>query len=163
MSEVSVTRCNGWLTEQDQGITKVEDLFSNGQNDIQATTAAYVTVMWEYNGTYLSEWFIGDVMSDDALKGGQNTSDMADAYDIENFKTNSNNGLLLQYYRAQYQGIQRCNLAIKEIQNLNIDESMDLELKNRFIGEAKFLRAFFYFRLVRIYGGDPYVTTIIDR
>ncbi len=161
LSAVSLTSCNGWLTEPAPGITKLEDFFSNGQTAIQATTAAYVPLMWEYNGTYFSEWFIGDVMSDDALKGGQTIGDMADVYDLENWKTNTNNGVALEYYRAQYQGIGRCNLALDQIPNMSTDTVMNESVQKRLIGELHYLRAYYYFRLVRTFGGVPKIDFVI--
>lgn len=156
------TACDSWLLEPSPGVTKVEDFFSVGQTAIQTTNAAYVPLMWEFNTTYFPEWFIGDVMSDDALKGGQSVGDMADVYDFENFKTNSNNGFLLDYYRAQYQGIARCNLPLQQIPAMKTDTSMSASVQNRLIGELKYLRAVYYFRLVRIFGGVPLVTLPIE-
>ena len=158
----SVTSCNDWLKEEAPGKTGLEDFMTSGETAIQTVNAAYTPLAWEYNSTYFPEWFIGDVASDDALKGGQGTTDMADVYDIENFKTNANNGLLRDFYRAQYQGISRCNLAIKLIADLAPDETMSQKRKDCLIGEAYFMRAYYYFRLVRIFGGVPYVDFVID-
>lgn len=155
--------CSGWLGEDSPMLNKVEDYFTGADAAEQVVTAAYVPLMWEYSNTYYSEFFIGDVVSDDALKGGQNISDMADAYDLENFKAIANNGLLLEYYRAQYQGIARANLAIEQISAMEpgIDERFTGEFKARLLAEARFLRAFYYFRLVRMFGGVPKIETPI--
>lgn len=158
----STTSCNDWLKEDAPGKTGLDDFFTSGLTAIQTVNAAYTPLAWEFNNTYFSEWFIGDVASDDALKGGQNTTDMADAYDIENFKTNPNNSLLLDFYRAQYQGIGRCNLAIQEVADVEPDEYMTQSRKDCLLGEAHFMRAYYYFRLVRVFGGVPYVDFIID-
>lgn len=154
--------CADWLREDAPGKTELDDFFTSGQTALQAVNAAYYPMAWEYHGTYYSEWFVGDIASDDAVKGGQNLTDMADAYDIENFKTVSSNGLLLDYYRAQYQGISRCNFALTYIPSLELAEDFTEEMRNRYIGELKVLRAFYYFRLVRMYGGVPLVDFIID-
>ena len=159
---LSATSCNDWLKDETPGTTNFDDFFISGETATQAVNAAYTPLAWEYNSTYFSEWFIGDIASDDALKGGQNTNDMADAYDIENFKTNANNTLLRDFYRAQYQGIQRCNLAISEVAKVDPDETMTESRKECLIGEAYFMRAYYYFRLVRIFGGVPYVDKNID-
>ena len=98
---MAATSCNNWLLEPTPGSTELEDFYTSGTTCKQSIIAAYHPLMWEYGGTYFSEWFIGDVASDDALKGGENTGDMAAAYDMENFKTNASNQLLLDYYRAQ--------------------------------------------------------------
>ena len=150
--------CNDWLREDGPMTNRVEDFFTSAETAIQVTNAAYVPLMWEYQGTYYSEFFFGDILSDDALKGGQNISDMADVYDLENFKAITNNAMVLDYYRAQYQGIARANLALEQIPAMDIDETLTQELKNRLIGEASYVRAYYYFRLVRLWGGVPVVT-----
>ena len=150
--------CNDWLREDGPMTNRVEDFFTSAETAVQVTNAAYVPLMWEYQGTYYSEFFFGDILSDDALKGGQNISDMADVYDLENFKAITNNGMVLDYYRAQYQGIARANLALEQIPAMDLDETLTQELKNRLIGEASYVRAYYYFRLVRLWGGVPVVT-----
>ena len=158
------TGCREYLTEIEPGTTLLGDFFTSTAAAEQNVTGCYVPLMWEYNHTYLSEWFIGDVVSDDALKGGGSTTDMADAYDMENWRTTSQNTLLLDFYRAQYMGIGRCNLAIKYISQMEIgiDEQFTAEMKNRLLGEAYFLRAYYYFRLVRVYAGVPITIDVID-
>lgn len=159
---VSLSSCESWLTEPSPAITGLEDYFTSGATGIYTTNAAYVPLSWEYNYTYFSSFFIGDVMSDDALKGGQNTNDMADVYDMENFKTIANNGYLLDFYRAQYQGIGRCNLGLREVPALSPDEVMTEKIQARLQGELKFLRAMYYFNLVRVFGGVPLVDSVIE-
>lgn len=155
MAALLAAACNDWLREEAPGTTRLQDFFTSGQTAVQATTAAYVPMMWEYNYTYYPEWFIGDCVSDDALKGGQNIGDMAVVYDMENFKTTASNEFLLDFYRAQYQGISRCNLVLQNVPAIEPDDTMDERLKERLLGEASFLRAFYYFRLVRLFGGVP--------
>lgn len=164
MASLAMTSCvDNWLTEPSPGITKLEDFYTSGQTALQSVNAAYTPLMWEYDGaTYLCEWYIGDVMSDDALKGGQNVGDMSVVYDMENFKVQSNNALLLGFYRAQYQGIARCNLVLDQVAKMEPDTTMNVSLQQRILGEASFLRALYYFRLVRVFGGVPYVDFIID-
>ena len=158
------TGCRDYLTEIEPGTTLLNDFFTSTAAAKQNVTGCYVPLMWEYNNTYLSEWFIGDIVSDDALKGGGSTSDMADAYDMENWRTTSQNTLLLDFYRAQYQGIARCNLAIKYITKMEIgtDSIFTPTMKNHLLGEAHYLRAYYYFRLVRVFAGVPITTEVID-
>jgi len=56
----------------------------------------------------------------------------------------------------QYRGISRCNLILRKISETNVE--MSAETKNRIKGQAYFLRAFYYFQLVRFYGGVPIIT-----
>ncbi len=155
--------CKDYLTEIEPGTTLLEDFFTSTAAAEQNITGCYVPLMWEYNNTYLSEWFIGDIASDDALKGGGSTTDMADAYDIENWRTTDQNTLLLDFYRAQFQGIGRCNLALEYIDKMQVgvDKDFTESMKNRLLGEAHFLRAYYYFRLLRIFAGVPMPLKVI--
>lgn len=158
----SFISCEDWLTAPSPGVTQLKDYFTKGATAIQAVNAAYMPLMWEFNTTYYSEWFIGDVVSDDALKGGQSIGDMSPVYDMENFKTTTNNGYLLDLYRAQYQGIGRCNLVLQEVPKMANDSVLTSSLQKRLIGEVKFLRAMYYFRLVRIFGGVPKIDFVVE-
>ena len=158
------TGCKDYLTEIEPGTTMLEDYFTSTAAAQENLVGCYVPLMWEYNTTYCSEWFIGDVASDDALKGGGSTTDMADAYDFENWRTESSSALLHDFYIAQYQGIGRCNLALKYIAKMNVgvDEKFTQSMKNRLLGEAYYLRAYYYFRLLRVFAGVPLITTVVD-
>ena len=57
-------------------------------------------------------------------------------------------------WRGLYEGVYRSNLAIANIPGINIADA----LKSQYVGEAKFLRALFYFDLVNIFGAVPLVT-----
>jgi hypothetical protein len=63
---------------------------------------------------------------------------------------------ITEIFSANYEGINRCNQALNIIPQL---DKADATLRARLMGEAKFLRAFMYFTLVKTYGGVP----IIDR
>lgn len=150
-----------------RGKVDIASYFKSTEVAVQSVTAAYAPLGWEFNNTYYPEWFIGDVVSDDALKGGQTVStDMTPVYEMENFKTQSSNQYLLEYYRAQYIGIARTNLVIDYVPAIEIKKEGDAELKERVLAEAHFLRAYYYFRLVRVFGGVPkidyYITSQFD-
>jgi hypothetical protein len=154
--------CDDYLDFEKPASVGVNESFLTADNAVASVTAAYFPMLWEYQnngGTFFSEWWIGDICSDDALKGGQFLSDMDLVYDMENFKTRSDNNVLLWFYRVQYMGIFRCNLALENIPLMNPEAFAGAEtgLQNRTLGEALFMRAFYYFRLVRTFGGVPWV------
>lgn len=159
---MGLTSCNDWLKEDSPGSNKLEDFYTGGAVCIQNVNACYTPLAWEFNNTYFSEWYIGDIASDDALKGGQDVADDGNAYDIDNFKVNINNGILLDYYRAKFQGIIRCNLALREVSQVEPDDDMTQERKDCLLGEAYFMRGFYYFQLVRVFGGVPLIDDVID-
>lgn len=174
LAMVSLSSCHDWLTDDTPGVSHPEDYLSSGKAAIELTNGTYTPNMWEYGGAaYYSEWFIGDIASDDALKGGQGVTDGLDAYEIDNFKVNPNNEILLEYYRGIWQGIGRCNYATQALPKVKEDDDLlatpskktnvvNTTVKERLIGEVQFMRAMYYFRLVRIFGGMPLIDFVID-
>lgn len=166
LATLSLSSCNDWLTEETPGTTKVSEFFTSLSTAEAVVNAAYVPMTWEFGTTYYPEWYFGDIVSDDALKGGQDINDGADLRELENFKANSDNEILLEYYRAQWQGIQRANLAIDEIPTTRIETEgteagKQAKYRDRYLGEAYFLRGFYYFRLARMFGGMPLIDYVI--
>jgi len=59
------------------------------------------------------------------------------------------------YYQSMYEIIFRANTVLKYVENADATNIM------KYTAEAKFLRAYAYFNLVRLYGGVPLVTTVV--
>ena len=68
-----------------------------------------------------------------------------------NFTVTSTQGQLSDFWNGRYQTINLCNQVIDNIPAI----TMDATLKARYIAEAKFIRAYEYFRLVRAFGDVP--------
>lgn len=157
VATVGFSSCNDFLTPIPLTTVKLADFFKNDSAATLAVNAAYVPLQWQFgtNGlSYGNEWFIGDVVSDDALKGGGGTvsSDMNTVYLMENFQAGANNNYLLTLYDINYQGIFRTNFAMENINKMDTS-LLKQATKTRLIGEAKFLRAYYHFRLMRVFGG----------
>lgn len=67
---------------------------------------------------------------------------------INNFSFDASDTYMLNIYAAFYQGIKRANTVIIEGPGVEMDE----RLKARYIAEAKFLRAFYYWNLTNMWG-----------
>ncbi len=102
-------------------------------------------------------WVFGDVASDDAVKGGL-AGDEPDIGLIDQFNITPINSNLLHEWGTLYDGITRCNLVLANVPAINMDAS----LQTRIIGEAKFLRSWYYFTLINIFGDVPVVLTPLD-
>ena len=61
---LSLLSCKGWLNEDGPMVNRVGDYFTGPESALQVVTAAYTPLMWEYQNTYFSEWFIGDIASE---------------------------------------------------------------------------------------------------
>jgi|JI10StandDraft_1071094.scaffolds.fasta_scaffold13264_3 hypothetical protein len=116
---------------------------------------AYLAIAGIYNAaSFVSTdnklWAIGDVASDDATKGG-GAGDLSDIQFIDEFTYSRSNGVLDRIWKRYYEGISRANYLLHYSSGLD----MDAELRDRILGEAKFMRAYFYFNLVNIFGEIP--------
>lgn len=93
---------------------------------------------------------IESVGSDEADKGSTPTdATFWNLYDT--FTVTSTEGSLESFWTGQYQNINLCNQVLDNIPGI----TMDAALKTRYLAEAKFVRAYSYFRLVRAYGDVP--------
>ncbi|MBX2843794.1 MAG: RagB/SusD family nutrient uptake outer membrane protein [Flammeovirgaceae bacterium] len=103
-------------------------------------------------GGYM-HWVFANIASDDTEKGGESGSDQLYAQQISDFNIPTNNRAVELAWANQYVGVHRANLVLDNVVNITMDD----DLKNQYLAEAKFLRAWYYFNLVRTFGGVPLV------
>ncbi|SDF02986.1 Starch-binding associating with outer membrane [Pricia antarctica] len=86
----------------------------------------------------------------------------ADKKQYIDFSFDSSHGPIADYWESCFRGINKANFVIgnEGIINAIDDATVSPELKAKFIGEAKFLRALFYFYLVTRFGDVPLITEI---
>ncbi|MBK5208228.1 MAG: RagB/SusD family nutrient uptake outer membrane protein [Flavobacteriaceae bacterium] len=132
--------------------------FNSDGAALNALAGAYDPLGW-YEHMQVNEWAIGDVVSDDSEKGGENNADQADIYHLSIFNANPENGVIRGKWEPPYLGIGRANKLIEGIiDNENISENV----KIRVIAEAKFLRGLYHFQLAKVFGGVPIVTKVLS-
>lgn len=140
-----------FLEKQPQDKLTQENFPSNASDALTATNAAYEVLRF---GTYHRGFYpIDDIMSDDALKGSSPGDLLSDLQPFDIFDHNVTNTFILNWWRALYTGVRRTNVVIDRVPRVAMDE----EVKNRYVSEARFLRALYYFDLARAYGGVPLV------
>lgn len=147
-SMIIMSSCKDFLTEDLKGEFSSETYYQNDKQAIQAGNGVYNAISFSSSNNAL--WVFGDVASDDAVKGG-NPGDQAEITYIDAFTANASNGIILNYWKFAYEAIARANNVIANVPAVPMDEIM----KNRIIGEAKFIRAYSYFNLVNIFGKVP--------
>jgi hypothetical protein len=134
-------------------------------NDPQA---AVNLVNGAYNALWISDAFGTDVhslnfvilteVSSDNADKGSSPNDYPAAAEIDNFSITPGNSILNNVWQGYYQAIARVNQALDRIPISPLEETR----KNELSGEVRFLRAYFYFNLVRIFGGVPLLTSVPD-
>lgn len=97
-----------------------------------------------------------NIMSDDADKGSTPNDQIGIIGHLDNFTHGPTNIFVGSVWNGHYNAIARCNQALKALETASLDDVT----KNRFIGEVRFIRAYFYFNLVRFFGGVPAVLRV---
>jgi starch-binding outer membrane protein, SusD/RagB family len=98
-----------------------------------------------------------DITSDDADKGST-PSDFPNAAELDNFTLTAGNSIFNNLWNGHYSAISRANRAIDILQQSTFEEPV----KNRLLGEVRFLRGLYYFNLVRFFGGVPKLVRVPD-
>lgn len=95
---------------------------------------------------------VGDIASDDAVAGGENATDVSNLQQIDDYTTTVNNGHLDEIWRVAYEGVNRCNYILKYKDANLVGQTINFAGKEELYGEVKFLRAYYYFNLVKMFG-----------
>jgi len=137
-----------------------EELYFNSEKNAQlALTGCYSVLGWD-DSNFLQFW-LGDILGHDAHKGGEGAGDNAWIEPLLRFQYNANNEGLINPYKNYFIGVGRCNKLIDGVTKMS-DNLIDADMKERIIAEAKFIRGYFYFELVRTYGKVPLVTKVLS-
>lgn len=113
---------------------------------------AYSVQNWQFAPT------MADIWSDDAFCGGSDASDMAQWQDMESFKMEPENNSSSDLWNRCYSGIYRANLYLQKQDGITwVTDG----LRERYEAEVKFLRAYFYWDLLRHFGWVPVITEVL--
>ena len=107
---------------------------------------------------------IGSIPADDVEAGGESIADYPMAQHFDQFShTLADDTPLEEVFQYCYKGIRFANTALERFPIIaEIDSTVSQSLINRRIGEAKFLRAWYHFTLLQIFGGVPIADKIIQ-
>jgi hypothetical protein len=133
--------------------TKDIELFNNDEGAATFVTAIYGKFL-EWDMSSFSWIGVSSIASDDADKGSSPGDTGSDKDVMDALTYNASSPSTTEIFTANYTGINRCNQALNIIPQL---DKADPALRARLMGEAKFLRAFMYFTLVKAYGGVPII------
>ncbi len=146
------TSCDSYLEEENNSSLTIESASSDPETFNQLVASVYERSR-EFTTHYTSDLYyaLEDLGTDIVTRGGaiQGTNDLNDYVNLNSF-----NWAVAVYWSNQYSIISAANIAIDNAENI-LDVS-DAE-KALGIGEAKFFRAWAYFKLVENYGGVPIV------
>ncbi|MEO8110096.1 MAG: RagB/SusD family nutrient uptake outer membrane protein [Ginsengibacter sp.] len=148
----SLFSCKKYLDRSPLDSVNTSNFWKTSDDAIAGINGAYQPMQWPklFN---LRIW-TSDIWAGNSVVGAGGGTDGIETQDIANFVTTTDNAAALDIWRGPAPGILRCNLVLQNVPGMDIDPL----LKNRILGEAKFLRATYYFILVRLFGDVPLIT-----
>ncbi|WP_447642355.1 MULTISPECIES: RagB/SusD family nutrient uptake outer membrane protein [Chitinophagaceae] len=121
--------------------------------DAQSAVNTIYGNLRSWNNVAFASVILENIPSDDAAKG----STAGDATFInlyDNFTVTATEGQGDGFWTGQYQNINFCNQVLDHVDTMS---GVSDALKTRYLAEAKFIRAYSYFRLVRMFGRIPLI------
>ena len=137
----------------------------NPHEDFRTTELDYLKSETDYRTMAISvytplQWLnqevpVGDIASDNAVTGGENASDVLSLQQMDDYTHTPVNSTLTELWKAAYEGINRANY-LHQFKAANLAGSaISFAGKEALYGEVYFLRAYYYFHLVRMFGDVP--------
>jgi hypothetical protein len=143
--------CKKYLDKAPLDTVNSSNFFQTSQDAINAINACYQPM--QRPKLYNLRMWTSDIFAGNSVTGAGGGTDGIETVEEANFTTDASNAGVLDLYRGPYPGILYCNLVLKNVPGID----MDTVLRSRIIGEAKFLRANYYFILVRYFGDVPLI------
>ncbi len=148
-----VTSCNDFLDKEVVGNINAEEYYKTTYQLQSALDAVYdILQSDDFND---SDWRFGDATADDVKGSDESTS--TEMGQLVNFRFNTSNTLILTRWQVNYRGVHRANEVIANAHKVELTTTQysDYQTVRYILGQAKFLRALFYFNLVKTFGGVP--------
>ena len=150
----AATSCDDFLEVKPSGTVDEELAFSDPEGMV---TAAYASLGADWYNYPFNLWPYGSLSSDDAMKGGSGTTD-TNYHPVEvwsNLTASQPDHMDELWYRL-YVSISRSNRAILALQQYG-EEKLGTETARVRMGEVKFLRAHFYFKVLQLWYQAPWI------
>jgi hypothetical protein len=157
-SLLTATSCDDFLEVKPSGTVDEELAFSDPEGML---TAAYASLGADWYNYPFNLWPYGSLSSDDAMKGGSGTTD-TNYHPVEvwsNLTASQPDHMDELWYRL-YVSVSRANRAILAIQEYG-EEKLGAETAKVRMGEARFLRAHFYFKLIQLWYQVPWIDEVV--
>ena len=153
-----VTACRKKFLEEPVRNQTPTDFFSNPDAPAQLVTAVY-NQLYEWQQHSFSWIGVTSIADDDAEKGSDPGDTGTDKDQLDKYTFTSSSLSFNDIWESNFKGIARANQALYYLpQFTNISDGQ----RARYIAEVKFLRAYYYWNLVRCFGGVPKVTKNIE-
>jgi len=152
------TACSDDFLDRQPLDQRVESNFYQTQSDAEeALVAIFDVLTWNTVIGFHPLPMFSDIASDDAYAGGASRNDAPNIIEVDKFNIRTTSGEVQGMWRKYYTGIYRANLYLEKIQGIEASEDFVI----RTTAEARFLRAYWYFDLLRVFERVPLLTSTL--
>ena len=150
---MSLAGCSDFLDKEVEGYSTDKNFYDTQYKMQSALDAAYDILQTDQLNN--SDWRFGEACGDDVVGTDEGLS--SEMGQLVNFRFNNSNSWILKRWEIYYKGVHRANQVIYNIDrvHLSTDQYTAYQGIRQIYGQAKFLRAYYYFNLVRTFGGVP--------
>ena len=150
---VVATGCDDFLEKYPLDTVNTENFYKTKDDAVAAINAAYQPL--QRPKLHNMRMWTTDIIAGNSEVGANpvEANDGIETKDQARFITTTDNRGVLDLYQGPAPGILYANIVLQKVPSIDMDEA----LKNRILGEAKFLRAYYYFILVRFFGDVPLI------
>lgn len=138
------------LNKDNPNILTPSSFYQTPEDALLGLTSVYSG--WQDRGLMNRMYFFANDMPSDENLGTNNLQSAL--RQMLDYTFESNNGVVFEVFRDYYKGVAKANRFLAGVENVE----MDAALKTRYIAEARFLRATYYFDLVNKWGDVPLIT-----
>ena len=131
------------------------DSYFNSEKNVQLLLIGAYSELTMDETNYFPYW-LGDILCHDSYKGGEGPGDQSFIVPLQLFEYSSGNPGLAEPYTRYYTAINRCNTIIDNTK-LMADSLISPGDKAEITAEAQFIRGYFYFELIKMFGSVPLV------
>lgn len=156
-----ITSCSkDFLEVNPVGLNLESNYYKNPTEAFAGLVAAYDPLGMEAAGTYANKLGPLNSASDDCNAGGaQGGNDMKTWQVWHKYTLDPANGPQAEYWTRNFTGVARANTILSK---LDIVPGLNAGTKARYTAEAKFLRGYYYFDLVRLFKNVPLFTSPVE-
>ena len=147
-----LSSCKKWVDYNPHDEFKITDLdYLKSESDYRTMAVSVYTPLQWINQIVP----VGEIATDNAVAGGEAASDVPDLQQIDDYNHTPLNFTMADIWQSAYEGVNRANYLYQYKEANKAGDKIDFAGKDALYGEVSFLRAYFYFTLVKTFGDVP--------
>lgn len=159
ITTIGLLSCDDFIEHDERGVQNLDSYFKTTEECQSFINDLYKRAFLHYDWDKLIAARLTDETATDDAWMGNTSQDASNLEPAAQYVITPNRmGYLTTLFKTRYENISACNIAINAIPDAPIND----ELKNQYVGEALFLRAYNYYDLVNNFGDVPLILTTLS-